>query len=449
VTETRADEHSDSADGSAEGSAAEQRAGVLDELAWRGLVAHTTDLALLHDAMSAAPVAAYCGFDPTAPSLHMGNLLQILTLRRLQDAGHRPFGVVGGATGMIGDPKDAGERTLNSLDVVKSWTEVIRGQLERFLSFDGPNAATVVNNYDWTASMSTIDFLRDVGKHFPVNRMLARDVVRTRLEAGISYTEFSYVLMQSLDYLTLFRDYHVTLQTGGSDQWGNITAGVELIRRATGEHVHALATPLVTKADGTKFGKTESGSVWLDPAMTSPYAFHQFWLNADDREVVALLRYFTFRSSEEIDELGRDVAERPYARAAQKVLADDVTTLVHGADETARARAAAEALFGGGELRGLDPGTLDAALRETPFVTVPAAAVGGSLPTFADLLATSGLVASKGAARRTIAERGAYLNNVRIEDADASPAADDLLAGGWLLLRRGKRNLAGVRVATD
>ena len=417
---------------------------VLDELEWRGLIAHATDLDALRADLAAGPIGLYCGFDPTAPSLHMGNLLQILTLRRFQDHGHRPFGIVGGATGMIGDPKDAGERRLNSLDVVTSWTEVIRRQLERFLSFEGDNAACVVNNYDWTANLSTIDFLRDIGKHFPVNKMLARDVVRSRLEAGISYTEFSYVLMQSMDYLNLFREHHVTLQTGGSDQWGNITSGVDLIRRVEGARVHALATPLVTKADGTKFGKTETDTVWLDASMTSPYAFHQFWIRTDDRDVIPLLKYFTFRSREEIAALEAEVAERPFQRAAQRALADDVTTLVHGKDETTRVVAAAAALFGGGDLRGLDGPTLDAALSETPHVTVPA---GATMPTYADLLAESGLVASKGAARRAIGEGGAYANNVRLEDPEGRPELDDLLAGGWLLLRRGKRNLAGVKVS--
>jgi tyrosyl-tRNA synthetase len=416
---------------------------VLDELAWRGLIAQSTDIDALRADMATEPIGVYCGFDPTAASLHMGNLLQILVLRRLQDAGHRPVGVVGGATGMIGDPKDAGERRLNSLDVVKSWTEVIRGQLARFLSFEGSNAAVVVNNYDWTASLSTIDFLRDIGKHFPVNRMLAREVVRTRLESGISYTEFSYVLLQSMDYLNLFRDHHVTLQTGGSDQWGNITAGVDLVRRVEGARVHALATPLVTKADGEKFGKTESGTIWLDAEMTSPYAFHQFWLNTDDRDVVSMLKYFTFRTADEIAELEKLTAERPADRRAQRLLADDVTTLVHGAEETARVKAAAEALFGRGDLRALDAATLGAALSEAPNVVVPK---GTDLPTYAELLAESGLVASKGAARRTIGEGGAYVNNVRLDDPDARPGREDLLAGGWLLLRRGKRSVAGVRV---
>jgi tyrosyl-tRNA synthetase len=393
--------------------------------------------------LSAGPIAVYCGFDPTAASLHMGNLLQILTVRRLQDAGHRPFGLVGGATGLIGDPKETGERKMNAVDVVKEWTDTIRGQLERFLSFEGDNAATVVNNYDWTASLSTIDFLRDIGKHFPVNKMLARDVVRTRLEAGISYTEFSYVLLQSMDYLNLFRQHGVRLQTGGSDQWGNITGGVDLVRRVTGERVHALATPLVTRGDGQKFGKTEAGSVWLDAAMTSPYAYYQFWLNTDDEDVVSLLKYYTFRSRDEIEELARSVEAQPQLRAAQRALADDVTTLTHGADETKRVKAAAAALFGSGDLEALDGATLDAALREAPHVEISG---GSELPTYVDLLAESGLVTSKGAARRTVAEGGAYLNNVRISDGESRPTPADLLPGGWLLLRRGKRNLAGVKV---
>ncbi len=418
---------------------------VLDDLEWRGLIADSTDLDALRAEMSAGPIAVYCGFDPTAPSLHMGNLLQILTLRRFQDAGHRPFGLVGGATGMIGDPKESGERRLNSLDVVKEWTQIFRAQLERFLSFEGSNAASVVNNYDWTASLSTIDFLRDVGKHFPVNRMLGRDVVRSRLEAGISYTEFSYVLLQSMDYLNLFRDHGVRLQTGGSDQWGNITAGVELVRRVEGEKVHALATPLVTKADGTKFGKTESGSIWLDAQMTSPYAFYQFWFNTDDRDVIQYLKYYSFRSRDELEELAKAVEEEPFRRAAQRALADDLTTLTHGEAETERVKAAAAALFGGGELTTLDASTLTAALSEAPHVEIPNTS---ELPLLVDLFAETGLVGSKSEARRTVGEGGAYVNNERITDPDARADAQTLLPGGWLLLRKGKRNLAGVRVGS-
>jgi tyrosyl-tRNA synthetase len=415
---------------------------VLDDLEWRGLIAHSTDLDALRAELSSG-VTVYCGFDPTAPSLHMGNLLQLVTLRRLQDAGHRPLGLVGGATGMIGDPKDTQERRLNPAEVVAEWTERVRTQVAGILSFEGDNAAILVNNYDWTKDLPVLDFLRDIGKHFPVNRMLAREVVRSRLEAGISFTEFSYVLLQSMDYLRLFERFGCRLQTGGSDQWGNITGGVDLIRRVTGEHVHALATPLITKADGTKYGKTETDTVWLDKQMMSPYAFHQFWYNADDADVVALLKYFTFRSHDEIEELARLVAERPASRAAQQVLADDVTTMVHGAGETARARAAAAALFGAGSLDDLDAATLDSALREATFVEISRA---DELPTYVDLLAETGLAASKGAARRTVAEGGAYANNVRITDIAQRPAHGDLLAGGWLLLRKGKRTLAGVKV---
>jgi tyrosyl-tRNA synthetase len=416
---------------------------VLDDLEWRGLVAHSTDREALAEAL-AGDLKFYVGFDPTAPSLHMGNLLQIVTAMRLQRAGHTPYILVGGATGMIGDPRDSGERTLNSLDVVKDWVERVRAQIEPFLSFEGNNAATMVNNYDWTASLSTIDFLRDIGKHFPVNRMLARDVVRSRLESGISYTEFSYVLLQSMDFLNLYRDYGVTLQFGGSDQWGNLTGGVELIRRADAGRAHAFATPLITKADGTKYGKTEGGALWLDPQMMSPYAFHQFWLNVEDEKVGELLRAFTFLPHEDIEALEQQTAEKPFLRAGQKALADEVTTLVHGAQETERAKAAAAALFGSGDLRALDPDTLGAALREAGAVSVSAAA---GIPDLTELLLLSGLSASKGEARRTISEGGAYLNNERVNDPALVPGTEDLIAGSWLVLRRGKKNLAGVEVA--
>jgi tyrosyl-tRNA synthetase len=415
-------------------------ANVLDELVWRGLVAHSTDLDSLRAALGEGSVRFYVGFDPTAPSLHMGNLVQILTAKRLQDAGHTPYALVGGATGMIGDPKESGERTLNSLDTVKQWVAKVRGQIEPFLSFEGDNRATMVDNYDWTASLSTIDFLRDIGKHFPVNRMLARDVVRSRLEEGISYTEFSYVLLQSMDYLNLYRDHGVTLQFGGSDQWGNLTGGVELVRRAEGARVHAFATPLVTRADGTKYGKTEGGALWLDPEMLSPYAFYQFWLNVEDEKVVELLKIFTFLPRAEIEELAQQTAEKPFLRAGQKALAEHVTTLVHGADETRHAQAAAAALFGGGDLRGLNPSTLAAALREAGSTTVDRSA----LPGMVDLLVEAGLAKSKGDARRTITEGGAYLNNERVSDPEHVPAADDLLGGSWLVLRRGKKSFAGV-----
>ncbi len=416
---------------------------LLDDLEWRGLIAHSTDLDALREALTKGPVRFYVGFDPTAPSLHMGNLLQIVTARRLQDAGHVPYALVGGATGMIGDPKDSGERTLNSLDVIKQWVERVRAQIEPFLSFDGANAATMVNNYDWTAGLSTIDFLRDIGKHFPVNRMLAREVVRTRLEAGISYTEFSYVLLQSMDFLNLYRDHAVTLQFGGSDQWGNITGGVELIRRSDGGAAHAFATPLVTRGDGTKYGKTEAGALWLDPEMMSPYSFHQFWLNIEDDKVGELLRLFTFLSHEQIEDLEAQTAEKPFLRAGQRALADEMTTLVHGGEETGKAKAAAAALFGSGDLAALDSRTLSAALGEVGATRVSRAE---GVPAVVDLLVASGLSTSRGEARRTVAEGGAYVNNSRIEDPEHVPSEADLLAGSWLVLRRGKRNLAGVLV---
>ena len=415
---------------------------VLDDLEWRGLIAHSTDRDALRAALDGGSVRFYVGFDPTAPSLHMGNLVQLVTARRLQDAGHTPYVLVGGATGMIGDPKESGERTLNSLDTVKDWTEKVRTQVSGFVSFEGPNAATVVNNYDWTASLSVIDFLRDIGKHFPVNRMLARDTVKRRLDSGISYTEFSYVLLQSMDFMALNRDHGVTLQFGGSDQWGNITGGAELVRRVSGNHAHAFATPLVTKSDGTKYGKTEGGALWLDPQMMSPYAFHQFWLNVEDEKVGEMLRVFTFLAREEIEALEKQTADEPWKRAAQRRLADEVTTLVHGADETEQAKVAAAALFGGGDLRSISTTTLAAALREAGSTTVDAA----TMPSVVDLFVDTGLAKSKGEARRTVSEGGAYLNNERVEDPELVPGDGDLLGGEWLVLRRGKKKFAGVEV---
>ena len=413
---------------------------VLDDLEWRGLVAHSTDRDALRAALGEGSIRFYVGFDPTAPSLHMGNLVQLTTARRLQEAGHTPYILVGGATGMIGDPKESGERVMNSVETVKDWTERVRRQVAPFVSLAGPNAATLVNNYDWTEHMSVIDFLRDVGKHFPVNRMLARDVVRSRLEDGISYTEFSYVLLQSMDFLNLYREHGVTLQFGGSDQWGNITGGAELIRRSDGGKAHAFATPLITKADGTKYGKTEAGALWLDPEMMSPYAFYQFWLNVDDAQVGHLLKVFTFLSRSEIEELEQQTSDKPFLRSAQKALAEAVTSFVHGADETERIKAASAALFGGGDLRELGAATLAAALREAGAVRVPP---GTGI---VDLLVESGLAKSKGEARRTVSEGGAYLNNQRVEDVDYVPTTADLIDGSWLVLRRGKRSLAGVEV---
>ena len=427
--------------------AALARVAVLDDLAWRGLVADSTDLEALRAAAAAGPLTLYCGFDPTAPSLHMGNMLQILTVRRFQLAGHRPLALVGGATGLIGDPKETGERTLNPVDVVEQWVTRIRGQLERFFEFDGvPNAAVMVNNYDWTQGLSTLEFLRDVGKHFSVNRMLDREAVAARLAgAGISYTEFSYQLLQSYDYLQLFRQFGCTLQTGGSDQWGNIVAGVDLIRRVEGARVHALTTPLVTQSDGTKFGKTESGTVWLDAGLTSPYAFFQFWLNTEDALAGTLLRMFSFRPREEIEALEESLRERPQAREAQRALAEELTDLVHGAAERGRVDAAAKALFGQGEVSDLDAATLDAALAEAPHAVIGSQEWAEGL-SVADALARSGLVASKGAGRRTIAEGGAYVGNVRVTDEAAALTSSDLLHGRWVLLRRGRRHIGGIRV---
>ncbi|KFD43729.1 tyrosyl-tRNA synthetase [Cellulosimicrobium cellulans J34] len=415
---------------------------VLDELQWRGLVAQSTDEAALRAALAEGPITYYCGFDPTAPSLHHGHLVQLILLRHLQLAGHRPIALVGGATGMIGDPRQSGERVLNSKETVAEWTERLKGQVSRFLDFEGQNAARVVNNLDWISGLSAIDFLRDVGKHYRLGTMLAKDTVARRLhsEEGISFTEFSYQILQGIDFHELYRRHGVTLQTGGNDQWGNLLSGVDLIRKTEGASVHVMTTPLITKADGTKFGKTEGGAVWLDPDMMSPYAFYQFWLNAADDDVVRFLRIFTFRTREEIAELEAAVRERPGAREAQRALAADVTTLVHGAAATEAVIAASQALFGRGELAALDERTLGAAVAELPRTT---AAVGDLV---VDLFASSGLVASKAAARRAVAEGGAYVNNTKVASDDAVLSAADLLHGRYALLRRGKKTL-GVAVA--
>ncbi|PLW74704.1 tyrosine--tRNA ligase [Streptomyces sp. SCUT-3] len=421
---------------------------IVDELRWRGVLAQTTDEEALRKALADGTVTVYCGFDPTAASLHVGHLTQVLTLRRFQQAGHRPIALVGGATGLIGDPKPSAERTLNDEAVVRQWADSLRGQLSTFLDFDapGPARAIMANNYEWTEGISALSLLRDIGKHFSVNQMLARETVKSRLDgAGMSYTEFSYVILQAMDYLELYRRHGCTLQIGGSDQWGNITAGLDLVRRITGNEphgqAHGLTTHLLTKADGTKFGKTEGGAVWLDPGLTTPYAFYQFWLNTDDRDVSRYLRTFSFKGRTEIEELERLTEERPAARAAQRALAEELTTLVHGADQCDAVVAASKALFGQGELAGLDEPTLSAALAELPYARVaePAPVV--------DLLTETGLVASKSAARRTIKEGGAYVNNTKITTEDAVPGTDDLLHGRWLVLRRGKRNLAAVEVA--
>ncbi|PCC41147.1 tyrosine--tRNA ligase [Brevibacterium aurantiacum] len=423
---------------------------IFSELKARGLVSVSTDEAALQKALNEESLTYYVGFDPTAPSLHMGNLVQLITAARLQKAGHNPLALVGGATGLIGDPRMSGERTLNPREVVVEWLEKIRAQVEKFLDFDGPNAAQVVNNYEWTSEMSAIDFLRDIGKHFPLNRMLAKESVSARLnsEAGISFTEFSYQVLQGNDYLELHRRYGCSLQTGGSDQWGNLTSGVDLIRRVEQHSVHALATPLITKADGTKFGKTESGTVWLDESLTSPYAFSQFWLNADDRDVVKYLKVFSFRSLEEIGEIEAEFTAAPHTRLAQKVLAEDVTTLVHGKEKYEQAIAAASALFGGGELASLDASTLGAATSELPRGDVSSTQLAEGVPV-ADAFVTAGIVKSKGEARRAIKDGGAYVNNVKVTGDDQTLTPTEVLpteGGGVILLRRGKKTLGAVDI---
>jgi tyrosyl-tRNA synthetase len=416
---------------------------ILDELQWRGLIAQSTDRDALASELDSGPITVYSGFDPTAPSLHAGHLIPLLTLRRFQQAGHRPIVLAGGATGMIGDPRDTGERILNTADTVADWADRIRGQLERFVDFDdSPTGAIVQNNLSWTGELSAVAFLRDIGKHFSVNVMLDRDTVRRRLEGdGISYTEFSYMLLQANDYVELHKRYGCALQVGGSDQWGNIIAGVRLVRQMAGATVHALTTPLVTDSEGKKFGKsTGGGSLWLDPDMTSPYAWYQYFINTADADVVRYLRWFTFLSREELADLDEATAERPHERAAQRRLARELTTLVHGEAATAGVEHASQALFGRGELSQLDEPTLAAALREASVAELKP----GGPDTITDLLVASGLSGSKGAARRTIGEGGAYVNNVRIETEEWQPQPTDFLHGRWLVLRRGKRNIAGV-----
>jgi len=420
---------------------------VIDDLQWRGLIALSTDLDALRKDLAAGPITYYCGFDPTAPSLHFGNLLQLVTMRRLQLAGNFPLALVGGATGLIGDPNPGTERTLNAPEVVAEWVSLIQTQIGPLLDFEGEFAARMVNNLDWTAPMSAIDFLRDIGKHFRVNTMVKKDAVSARMnsDVGISYTEFSYQILQGMDFLELYRRYGCTLQSGGSDQWGNLTAGTDLIHRVEGKSVHLLATPLITDAAGNKIGKsTGGGGIWLNPAMTSPYAFYQYFLNVEDALVGTLLRTLTFVERDEILDLEKETAERPAARSGQRRLAAEVTTLVHGARETEEVIAASQALFGRGTLDELDPGTLGAALVEAGLTTISA---GPELPTYASLLKESGLVSSMNEARRAIADGGAYVNNTRVTDPEGVPAAADLLHGRWLVLRRGKKTIAGVEIA--
>jgi len=417
---------------------------IIDELTWRDLINQSTDLDSLREVTEAGPITLYCGFDPTGPSLHAGHLVPLLMLRRCQQAGHRPIVLAGGATGMIGDPRDVGERSMNSADTVADWSERISGQLSRFVSFEGDNAALLLNNNDWTKDLTVISFLRDIGKHFPLNTMLSRDTVKRRLESdGISYTEFSYVLLQANDFVQLRRNYDCVLQVGGGDQWGNLVAGVDLNRRMDGESVHALTVPLVTDSEGQKFGKsTGGGSLWLDPEMTSPYTWYQYFINASDADVIRYLRWFTFLTAEELAELETEVAERPFRREAQRRLAREMTNLVHGEEATAAVELASQALFGRAELTDLDEKTLASAVSETEVLEVN----GGDDRSIVDLLVGTGLVDSRGAARRAIKEGGAYVNNVRIESEDWEPAAEDLLHGSWLVLRRGKKNFAGVKV---
>jgi tyrosyl-tRNA synthetase len=412
-----------------------------DELIWRGLVHVSTDATELKALLAGAPITYYCGFDPTAPSLHLGNLVQLLLMRRIQLGGHKPIGLVGGSTGLIGDPKPTAERALNDEKVVAEWVGYLEAQVAKYLSFDGASAARLVNNLDWTERLNTIDFLRDIGKHYRVGTMLKKDAVSARLNSdeGISYTEFSYQILQGLDFRQLYLDHDCLLQTGGSDQWGNLTSGVDLVKRAEGATVHAIGTPLVTNSDGRKFGKSEGNAIWLDPTLTSPYAMYQFWLNTDDADVVDRLKVFTFLTRAEIETLAVSVTEDPASRLAQKALALEVTTLVHGGAATETAIAASAAIFGNGDLSALDDVTLEAALRELPNTTSPASS------TIAQLLVDTGLSPSLGAARRSIAEGGIYVNNSKVED-EAATIAPSVLHGRMAVIRRGKRTLAGVFV---
>ncbi|MFC5370216.1 tyrosine--tRNA ligase [Arcanobacterium bovis] len=415
---------------------------VLEELRWRGLIAQHTDIDALSEALNSGPITFYCGFDPTGPSLHHGHLVAVKVMRHLQMAGHKPLVLVGGATGLVGDPRAKGERTLNERETVAQWVESLRAQLESLLDFDGDNAARTVNNFDWTEEMSAIDFLRDLGKHFRMGTMLSKDIVARRLNSdeGISYTEFSYQILQANDYLELYRRYGCTLEIGGNDQWGNLVGGMDLIHKVEGASVHVLTNPLITKSDGTKFGKTEGGAVWLNPQMLSPYKFYQFWLNTSDDDVVTMLKVFTFRSREEIEELTTAVQERAFAREAQKALAEDVTTWVHGAEATERVKQASAVLFGQANPAILDEQTLADAVAELPCADV---ALGTALT---DALVDLGLEKGKGAARRTISSGGVYINNEKVADEERVIDESDVLAGGVVLVRKGRKNLNVLRV---
>jgi len=411
---------------------------VWDELVYRGLIHVSTDEGELRELLGGDPIVFYCGFDPTAPSLHLGNLVQLLTMRRLQLAGHRPLGLVGGSTGLVGDPRPTAERTLNTRETVAEWVARLRVQVERYLSFEGDNAARMVNNLDWTAPLSAIDFLREIGKHFRVGTMLKKDAVSARLnsEAGISYTEFSYQILQGLDYLELHRQYGCVLQTGGSDQWGNLTSGTDLVRKVEGTSVHAIGTPLITNSDGTKFGKSEGNAIWLDAEMCSPWTMYQFWLNTDDRDVIERLKVFTFLTRAEIEEYETLVETEPFRRAAQKRLAREVVTTVHGAEAAEAVIAATEALFGQGDVTALDAAVLRTALEELPHATVPP----GS--TVVDALTATGLSSSLSDARRAIAQGGVSLDGAKVTSDDQ--VVGGTLPGGVSVLRRGKKTLAGL-----
>ncbi len=412
---------------------------LLDELQWRGLIAQHSDWETLEQALESGPITYYCGFDPTAPSLHHGHLVQVIIMKHLQNAGHRALALVGGGTGLIGDPRDSGERSLQTTEVVEEWASRLRGQLERYLDFDGDNPARIVNNLDWIAELSAIELLRDLGKYFRMGTMLGKDIVSRRLESdeGLSYTEFSYQVLQAWDYLELYRRYGCTLETGGNDQWGNLVGGMDLIRKVEGIPVNVLTSPIITKADGTKFGKSEGGAIWLDPELMSPYAFYQFWLQTADDDVIRFLKIFTFLSREEIEGYEKGVEEEPHKRAAQKRLAEEVTRLVHGDAAVQDSQAATEALWGSGDLRQVPDAVLLEAVKKLPSGTVT---LGES--TLVDALVAAGLERGKGAARRTITANGLAVNNVKVVDPDARITDEDLLPGDVIVLRKGRRNLA-------
>ena len=417
---------------------------VWQELKWRGLVHVSTDETELERALSEETVTYYCGFDPTAPSLHLGNLVQLLNMRRLQLAGHKPLALVGGSTGLIGDPRQTAERTLNTKETVNEWVAKLQSQVSRFLSAEGENAVRLVNNLDWTAQLSALDFLRDVGKYFRVGTMVKKEIVAARLNSdeGISYTEFSYQVLQGYDFLELNRQYGCTLQTGGSDQWGNLTSGTDLIRKVQGNSVHAYGTPLITNSDGTKFGKSEGNAIWLDADMCSPYTFYQFWLNAADADVIDRLKVFTFLTREQIAELETEVAERPFKRVAQRTLAWEVTSLVHGEQATEQVIAASAAVFGNGDLSAIDLPTLESVIAELPTAKVTVDDLG-----ILNVLQSSGLSKSQSEARRTVTEGGAYVNNEKVDGIETVLSESDFLHGRYAILRRGKKNMAVVELA--